>query len=414
MVATPPPSRSFKSAAPPPPRREPWQFLKPARGVVGVVAPCYGSGHVIFGLPTDRYTHQTVRAAPLRRFDRGGTFFRYTPWVLRSGLRLLHTWNSIPVSGAFVVSHELELPRYLGHVSPSRIEFGLRRLESGQCRAILPLSDYARRFAARRFELAGREHLIGKMQVFRGAVRDPVAPGDEPEGRPQRESFEARPLRAILVGSHLFHKGAMYAVEAFQSLRDRGFDVRLTLVGDFEKESFVFKSHLPSAQAWRERAQACDWLTFMGPIPNHRVFEELRAHDVCLYPSMDESLGWLTIEASLMGIPIIGNRLCAFPELVAHGESGWLIDLPLQADGRWAGIGTDGDALQGHMEEARRAIVAGIEQAIHAIHQQPSLLRRWGIEARARMRRLYDMEAAAAALESIYDRACDGAKLVRS
>ena len=94
--------------------------------------------------------------------------------------------------------------------------------------------------------------LAKKLAVFRGAIDDPLA--DEAQSlRPVRASFDDKPFSAIVIGSQLFRKGGANAIAAFERLRARGLDVRLTLIGDFEPWCYALRECTPDAQAWRER-----------------------------------------------------------------------------------------------------------------------------------------------------------------
>lgn len=398
----------LKSAYENPPRQYPWDVRRHPT-TVGVLWPCYGSGHVIYGLHCKRYTHRRLAALTLKTLDKESTFFERTPLVLDATVPLVHCWNVIPVNKTFIVSFEFELPRYLGTPSLAQMRFGLRMLESSRCRGILSLSDFAFRHARRRFEDHGFGHLVHKMSVFRGAVSEP-GPALDPATRfASRPSFRDKPLSAILIGSELFRKGAVQAIRAFENLRAAGLDVRLTLIGDFEDYSYVWSHHIPDRKEWRARAASHDWIRFESAVPHARVFDELRAHDICLYPSLDESLGWLTVEAGMLGIPVVGNRICANPELIAHQRSGWLIDLPLDEDGRWAGVLLEGELHRRALADADSRIVSGIEACVRHIVEHPQALAEWGAEARRTMRAMYGMEQAAAHLQIIYDRALERA-----
>jgi len=398
----------LKSGTPKPARHHPWELFGGFDNTIGVLWPDYGSGHVIYGLNTQRYTHRTLQTLTLKHLDRRSTFHAFTPLVLDASLPLVHTWNAIPYNKDFIVSFELELPRYLGSPTPAQIHRGMTMLASDRCKKILALSEFAFRHAKHRLERNGFGQLLKKLSVFRGAIADPFKDEAQPL-RPARASFDDKPFSAIVIGSQLFRKGGAWALEAFERLRARGLDVRLTLIGDFEPWCYALRECTPDPQAWRERAEGHDWVRFEGGIPRARVFDELRAHDICLYPSIDESLGWLTIEAGMLGVPVVGNRVCAYPELIDHRRSGWLIDLPVDADGRWAGLSMQGDAHAQATEAANEAIVTGIEACVQCLVESPQLIAEWGANARRAMLGLYGMEQASAALDQCYDRALNRA-----
>jgi glycosyltransferase involved in cell wall biosynthesis len=279
----------------------------------------------------------------------------------------------------------------------------MQLLASNRCKKILALSDFAYGFAKRRFEKFGHAQLVDKMGMFRGAIRDPFEDGDLVDNRGNREPFSKKPLSAVVIGTHLFRKGGMHAIQAFERLRANGINVALTLIGDFETESYAFGKNIPDADEWRERARSHSWIRFQGPIPNAQVFPELLAHDVCIYTSLDESLGWLPIEAGMLGVPVLANRVCAFSELVSDKETGWLIDLPLREDGRWAGLELEGVPAKAALESANAAIIAGIEECMTEVYEHPERLSEWGKNAREKIKATYDLDHASRALELIYD-----------
>jgi glycosyltransferase involved in cell wall biosynthesis len=381
----------------------PWQKLPRGVTTIGVIDPCYGSSHVIYGLGTPNYRHRTLQTLPLKRLDGRVTFFKFTPFILDWSIPLIHTWNAVPLNRDFIVSFELELPRYLHGPSDAQVRRGMEILASSRCKKILALSEFARQYAVRRFEQFGMPHIAEKMVLFRGAVPDPLSSSDPVGSRADHASFAAKPLSAAVIGTHLFHKGGMHAILAFERLRARGFNVTLTLIGDFESKNSAFGEGIPNPVEWRARALSHDWIRFTGPVPNSQVFTELREHDICIYTSLDESLGWLPIEAAILGVPVIGTAVCALPELVGHRTTGWLIEMPLREDGRWSGLELTGPAKLAALEEANELIVAGIDDCITAIYGDPSLLVSWGTAGREWAKSHYGMAAASEKLERIYD-----------
>jgi glycosyltransferase involved in cell wall biosynthesis len=394
----------IKSAAPKPPVLYPWSALPAGKIPIGVIDPCYGSSRVVYGLHNQRYAHVTLPRLPLTRLDRSATFFKFTPVVMDWRVPLLHTWNSVPVNKDFLMSFELDIPRYLGSPSKRMIRFALDRMSGRRCRRLLALSEFARRHALRVFATHGYDHLAQKLAVFRGGVQDPFDGGDADLGLVTQRGVDS-PLTAILIGTELFRKGGMYSIEAFERLRQRGVNVHLTLVGDFEDSCYAFREALPDRDVWRRRAASHDWITVLQPVPFAEVFKLLLTNDVCLYPSLDESLGWLPIEAAMAGKPVIGTRIAAFPEFIRHEETGWLIDIPTGDNERWNGIFMSGQGHRNALEEARVCMVDGIEQAMLRLNEDRSLATRWGQAGRGLMRRLYDIQSAAATLDQIYDEA---------
>jgi glycosyltransferase involved in cell wall biosynthesis len=56
-----------------------------------------------------------------------------------------------------------------------------------------------------------------------------------------------------------------------------------------------------------------------------RLKELYRSADLFCLPSLYEAFGIVFIEAMLHGLPCIGTRTCAIPEIIDDGVSGWLV-----------------------------------------------------------------------------------------
>jgi N-acetyl-alpha-D-glucosaminyl L-malate synthase BshA len=74
----------------------------------------------------------------------------------------------------------------------------------------------------------------------------------------------------------------------------------------------------------RELGVANDVL-FVGSVPNIRDY--LSVADVFLLPSESESFGLAALEAMACEVPVIASRVGGLPEVVTHGETGFLAEV---------------------------------------------------------------------------------------
>ena len=149
-------------------------------------------------------------------------------------------------------------------------------------------------------------HHYGKdMQTF--------APAPGRDGR--------QPIRVLSVARLVEKKGLEYALAAFAKARV-GFDVEYRIVGDG-----------PLGQTLADLAQAlgvADRVVFLGQRSNEDVRREMAAADIFVLTSVtaangdQEGLPVSLIEAQAMGLPVISSRHAGIPELVVHGETGFL------------------------------------------------------------------------------------------
>lgn len=136
-----------------------------------------------------------------------------------------------------------------------------------------------------------------------------------PRSDPSLRSLFARPEEAVLVHVSNFRpvKAVLDVVRVFALVR-RSLPARLLLVGEG-----------PDLQRAREEVEALGAtgeVAFLGFRPN--VAAILAVGDVFLFPSLSESFGLAAAEAMACGVPVVGSAVGGIPEVVAHGETGFL------------------------------------------------------------------------------------------
>ncbi len=116
-------------------------------------------------------------------------------------------------------------------------------------------------------------------------------------------------------------------VEVFARI-DREVPSRLVLVGDGPER--------PRGLERAEELGVSEKVLFLG---KHQSVDELLAcADLFLLPSKNESFGLSALEALACGTPVIASNMGGIPELVAHGETGFLFPLGAVEEMAEAGI----------------------------------------------------------------------------
>jgi glycosyltransferase involved in cell wall biosynthesis len=135
---------------------------------------------------------------------------------------------------------------------------------------------------------------------------------------------------------------------AFKSLRERGIDARLCLVGDGpDRDQVERRAH--------ELGVMKETL-FLGY--QEQVSSFFSAFDVFILPSANEGTPVTAIEALAAGKPVVATRVGGIPDVVRDGEDGFLVapgDVEALAE-RLAQLATD-PQLRERMGEAARARV---------------------------------------------------------
>ncbi len=112
-------------------------------------------------------------------------------------------------------------------------------------------------------------------------------------------------------------KRAQDVVRVLYNLREAELPVKLLLVGDGP-------DRMPAEHLARELGVQED-VRFLGK--QDPVMEILSVADVFLMPSGSETFGLAALEAMACEVPVVCSDIGGLPELVEHGESGFLCDL---------------------------------------------------------------------------------------
>jgi len=361
---------------------------------IGIVTPNYGLEKLSYGLAPPHTDFIKVNRLPLHRFVRGHGPVHECPVLVGPHCDLIHTFNQLPVHRPFVVSFEAELPRFLGGPSARSLRFGLSLLSSPRCRAVLAMSEAALTLLRRLCHRLDVRYPAEKTRIFRGGVSVPSL------CQTLNPAKRSGPIRCVFVGTDGIRKGVEAALGTVERLRDAGLDCALTVVGGLEAQSYPAPTLEIDRPALMRRLAALDWVTHYPRLPNARVLELLWSSHIHLFPTIDESLGWVTVEAGLCGTATASTDIFAIPELVRDGVDGWLAPIDKADDRRWRPIGTPEAADLWPATQV--AIAEALAQTILRSDPSPARLTEMGARARTHLDGLYSVDQARARLDSIY------------
>lgn len=122
--------------------------------------------------------------------------------------------------------------------------------------------------------------------------------------------------RFVCVGRLCEQKGQILLVEAAARLQAKGVDFSLVLAGDGEMRTQI--------EAAIQKHQLQDKVRITGWISSEQVRAEMLAARALVLPSFAEGLPVVLMEAMALRRPVISTYVAGIPELVLHGENGWL------------------------------------------------------------------------------------------
>ncbi|MDP5076866.1 MAG: glycosyltransferase family 4 protein, partial [Nonlabens sp.] len=136
------------------------------------------------------------------------------------------------------------------------------------------------------------------------------------------ETFEQYTL--LNIGTLIRKKGVFQLVAIFNKLVEQFPQARLIFIGN---DSPDVQSGNPST--WKMLQEqfteaAKERTTYLGKIPYEHVQEHIKNAHVCVFPSLAETLGMVTIESMALGKSVVNTNLGWAQDLIVHGVDGYM------------------------------------------------------------------------------------------
>ncbi|GGB34362.1 glycogen synthase [Flexivirga endophytica] len=191
---------------------------------------------------------------------------------------------------------------------------------------------------------------------------------DEATATVRRHGLDPERPSVIFVGRITRQKGLPYLLRAAAELPP---EVQLVLCAGAPDTPEILREVEDLVAGLRESRDGVSWIPDM--LPRAEVIALLSAATVFVCPSVYEPLGIVNLEAMACGCPVVGTATGGIPEVVADGETGWLVPIDQLSDG--TGTPKDPDRFVadlartlteavGDATEARRRGAAGRERAV--------------------------------------------------
>jgi glycosyltransferase involved in cell wall biosynthesis len=232
-------------------------------------------------------------------------------------------YSYLPVFGRakkVVMIHDVIAETYPELTLPSRLArlFWKSKAAFGrwQADAIVTVSDYSRVAIIERFNISPERVLVV------GEASDPIFRVlDDPRPTPRLGSLgiTAKGRSVVYVGGFSPHKNLEVLVAAFAklSLQKEFADVRLVMVGEYEKE--VFHSHFGTIKKQVQELGLRDRVVFTGYLSDKELVVLLNLSTVLVLPSLMEGFGLPAVEAAACGCPAIATDESPLPALLGDG-----------------------------------------------------------------------------------------------
>ena len=285
----------------------------------------------------------------------GGALAGIPHVISAHSLEPMRPWKAEQLAGGYAVSSMAEKVAYEGAAGMIAVSAGMREDILTAYPSVEP----------------------GKVHVVHNGIDSALWQQDRSEGAAEfvrSQGLDPHARTVVFLGRITRQKGLPYLLRALRRLDD---DVQVVLLAgapdtpQIEREVVGLVDQLRTDRG--EGAAPVVWIGEM--LPREKVVAVLSHATVFLCPSVYEPLGIVNLEAMACGAAVVATATGGIPEVVLHGETGWLVPIEQVRDGTGTPVDEDAfvDDLGGAIveavsdpDEAARRGAAGRRRAVES------------------------------------------------
>ena len=136
-----------------------------------------------------------------------------------------------------------------------------------------------------------------------------------------REHMIGKKVRLLMNGIFFPHRRFEDGIEALKILMDKGFDVSLTIIGDFTNKKYTEDVRDIIVRSGLEM-----YVRLLGKVSEETLRNAYREHDIFLFPNHLQSWGIAVFEAMASGCPVIVSKTAGASEVLTDGVHALLVN----------------------------------------------------------------------------------------
>lgn len=140
----------------------------------------------------------------------------------------------------------------------------------------------------------------------------------------ERSTLDSRRVKVFLVGAFFFHRRYEDAIRAVKIARDQGFDIELSIAGDYSGNSEYYDYYLRLSSLARELGIE-DYINFLGKISDEELLRCYQDCDIYISSNHLQSWGLAVFEAMASGLPVIVSSTAGASEVLTHRENAMIV-----------------------------------------------------------------------------------------
>jgi len=132
-----------------------------------------------------------------------------------------------------------------------------------------------------------------------------------------RKTIAKDRIRLLMTGIFFSHRRFEDGIEAVRSLRKKGCNVSLTIVGAYTEDNIYYRKMKQLVASNNLEP----FVTFAGKITETELTKMYQTHDIFLFPNHMQSWGLAVFEALASGLPVVISRTAGASEVLRDGET---------------------------------------------------------------------------------------------
>ena len=242
---------------------------------------------------------------------------------------LFHTYNNIVVNHQpWIISFESFLPRFFNGYLENRnvMGWGLNKLASNDCKAILPISKAAKKLF---YSLAAKNGF--DPEIFKNKIQTTYPGIQIPKNKIERKDNK---IKLIFIGNDFFRKGGRVVVDSFLDLQKNYDNLELIIISSLSYGDYITRATYEDQQIYLSKIKKNRKISLLQKISQHEILTKyIPQSDINILPTFDDTFGYVIAEGMLAGLATISTNVFAVPEMIEHNNNGYLIDLPIDGFG---------------------------------------------------------------------------------
>ena len=138
----------------------------------------------------------------------------------------------------------------------------------------------------------------------------------------ERESLTNKKVEILMAGIFFRHRRFEDGIMAMKILKEKNYDVNLSIVGDYNINKDYFKELVYLAK----KSGMEDSVDFAGRVSDEKLLNFYQQSDIFLFPNHWQSWGLVVFEAMACGLPSIVSKTAGASEVLTDGENALLVE----------------------------------------------------------------------------------------